>query len=150
MRRLRAPRVGENFELASFERQLQATGFVHPVADFFESGGEKLFVEVVSILKREIQVLREAIGFEVAFLQTRSTLEHPARPDHRMRGDSGKEPAERVILFDDMRLQLQLGGERHDFLLRDHGRSSRTSMAGTQTRQAVARRSAGMAGSSLA
>ena len=99
---------------------------------------------------REVQVFREAVGLEVALLQTGATLEHPAWADHGMRSDAGQEPAERVVLLDDMRLQLQFGGQRHDLLLGDHGCTSRASVAGTQTRHAVASRSAGNAGSSLA
>ena len=67
-----------------------------------------------------------------------------------MRSNARQEPAQRVVFLDDMRLQLQLGSERHDLMLGDHDRSSRISLSGTHTRQAVARRSAGSAGSSLA
>lgn len=67
-----------------------------------------------------------------------------------MGGDAGEQPAQRVVLLDDMRLQLQLGGECHDLLLGDHGLASRHSPAGTQTRHTVTNLSAGKAGSSLA
>ena len=67
-----------------------------------------------------------------------------------MGGDAREEPAQRVVFLDDMGLQLEFSGKRHDFLFGDHGFASRSSVAGTQTRQAVTRRSAGRAGSSLA
>ena len=67
-----------------------------------------------------------------------------------MRGDPGQEPAQRIVLLDDMGLQLQLGCKGHQFLLGDHACASRSSLAGTQTRHAVTSRSAGNAGSSFA
>ena len=55
-----------------------------------------------------------------------------------MGSDAGKEPSERIVFLNDMRLQLQLGCQRHDLLLGDHGRGSRNSVSGTHRRRAVA------------
>jgi hypothetical protein len=148
--RLATARIGEYFELARFRWKLQAAGVVDPFADFLEDVGKKGFVKMIGILQCEIEVFGKAIGFEIAFLEAGSALEDPSISDRRMGGDAGEQPAQRVILLDDMGLQLKFGGERHDLLLRDHGLASRSSLAGTQTRQAVISRSAGSAGSSLA
>ena len=148
--RLTAARIGEDFELARLGRKLQTAGVVDPLADFLENIGEESLVQVIRVLQREVEVFGKAVGFEVALLQAGTALEDPPVADCRVCGDASKEPAERIVFLDDMRLELKLGGERHDLLLRDHGLASRNSLVGTHTRQTVIRRSAGNDGSSLA
>jgi hypothetical protein len=47
---------------------LQAAGFVDPVANLLEDFGQKGLVEMLCILKGEVQILGEAIGLEIALL----------------------------------------------------------------------------------
>lgn len=148
--RLAAAPIGEDFELARLGRKLQAAGVVNPITDFLENLGEESLIKMIGILQREVQIFGEAVGFEVALLQAGATLEDPPVADRRVCRDAGKEPAERIVFFDDMRLELKLGGESHDLLLRDHRLVSLSSVADTQTRHVVIRRSDGSAGSSLA
>lgn len=74
---------------------------------------------MLGILQSEVEVLGEPVRFKVALLEASPALERPARADLWMHGDPGKEPAQRIVLLDDMGLQLQLGCKGHQFLLGD-------------------------------
>ncbi|OHC63579.1 MAG: hypothetical protein A3H93_19520 [Rhodocyclales bacterium RIFCSPLOWO2_02_FULL_63_24] len=150
LRRQTAARIGEDFELARLGRKLQTAGVVDPLADFLENVGEESLVQVIRVPQCEVEVFGKAVGFEVALLQAGTALEDPPVADCRVCGDACKKPAECIVFLDDMSLKLELGGECHDLLLRDHGLALRNSLVGTQTRQTVIRRSAGNDGSSLA
>ena len=84
-----------------------------------------------------------------ALLQTGTALEDPSVADCWMCSDAGKKPAECIVFLDNMHLKLELGGECHDLLLWDHRAALWSSVADTQTRQAVTRRSAGNEGVQL-
>ena len=116
---LAAARVREDLELARLRRELEARYVVDPIGDLLEDPSEESFVQVLGILQREVEVLGEPVRFEVALLEASPSLEHPARAYLWMRGDPRKEPAQRIVLLDDMGLQLQLGCKGHQFLLGD-------------------------------
>jgi hypothetical protein len=85
---------------------LKAAGVVNPLAHLLEDPGKEVLIKVVSVLQREVQILREPVGLEVALLQAGAALEHPARADHRVGRNAGQEPAEGVVLLDHMGLEL--------------------------------------------
>ena len=116
---LTATRVCEDFKLARLGRELETRCVVDPVGDLLEDPSEESFVQVLGILQGEVQILGESVRLEVALLEASPALEHPARANLWMRGDPGQEPAQRIVLLDDMGLQLQLGCKGHQFLLGD-------------------------------
>ena len=89
------------------------------MSDFLEDPGEESFIKVLGILQGEVEVLGKPVRFEVALLEASPSFEHPTRADLGMRGDPGQEPAQRVVLLDDVGLQLQFGCKGHQFLLGD-------------------------------
>src|SRR5690606_19579979 len=70
--------------------------------------------------QREVQVLREPVRLEEAFLDARPTLEDPARAPFIQR-DAGQDPPEDVILLHHVGPQLPFAGAVEDVSLRDHG-----------------------------
>jgi hypothetical protein len=66
---------------------------------------------MTGIAQRKIQVLRKSVGFEKALFQTCAALEYPGLLKRRMCEDTGEDPPEDVILFDDLRPQAQFSGK---------------------------------------
>lgn len=75
---------------------------------------------MAAIQQREIQVFRETIRLEEALLQARATFEDPGIASRCVLADAGKQPAERVVLLDDMRLQTEICGKVQQLLARNH------------------------------
>jgi hypothetical protein len=70
--------------------------------DGFVLGG---FVDMGFFRNCEIQILRKAIGLEIAFLQTRSALENPGFGNLGICGNAGQQPTQHIVLFDNMQIQ---------------------------------------------
>ena len=51
---------------------------------------------------REVEILGEAIGLKVAFLQRCPALENPGLGKDFVLVDAGERPAKHVVLFDDV------------------------------------------------
>ena len=73
---------------------------------------------------REVEILGKSVGLEVALAERGPALEHPLFAQHRIRGDAGQEPAQHVILLDDLVAQAPFAPERVDLGLRNHDGSS--------------------------
>ena len=82
-----------------------AISFVGPLPDFAEDALEEGPVEVRCVGEREVEIFREPVGLEPAFLETGAALEHPAAADVGMGVDAGQHPAEDIVLLDDVREQ---------------------------------------------
>ncbi len=78
---------------------------VNPGRNLTKHPLQKRLVQMRRIEQREVQVLGKPIGFEVAFLEAGSALEHPFVRKLRMRKDAGECPAQRVVLFDNARVK---------------------------------------------
>ncbi len=87
--------------------------------------------------EREVEILRETIGLEEAFLQARAAFEYPILREIFVPIDAGEQLAENIILLHDMRRERRLLGYREDFALGDHGVSSRAQRSGMQSRHLV-------------
>jgi len=68
----------------------------------------------------EIQIFRKAIGLEIALLEAGPAFEDPARPQDFIGIDSGQEPPQHIVLFDDVRRQSSLVCKGDDFVPVDH------------------------------
>lgn len=98
---------------------------------------QEIFVEVTCITQRKIQILGEAIGLKIAFLQTGPALEDPAFCEIFMGVDASEYPAQDIIFLDNAgEPERKRGCGFEDFTLVDHGVSA-FQVSGTQRRQAV-------------
>jgi hypothetical protein len=73
-----AARIVVNIEFELIGGNSEARLVRYPGNDFFEDASQELFVYLILIMKREVQVLREAIRLEVTLLKTCAALEDPA------------------------------------------------------------------------
>ncbi len=78
---------------------------------------------------REIEILRKAIGFEVAFLETCTALEDPGGRQPFMGEDAVEQPAQRVVLLDNIGTQREIVGDVEDLLTLNHAASPSPSEA---------------------
>ena len=98
----------------------------------------------------EVEIFREAIGLEVALLEAGAALEYPGIAKCGLGRDAGEQPAEDVVLFDDMDLELELACELANLVASDHLLVRFPVPAGVHSRHAVAKRPEAIAGSSFA
>jgi len=82
--------------------KLQTALFIHPVGYGSEGGAEILRIEVRLIGESEIQILGEAVGFEVALFQTGAALERPGRCERLLCIDTGEQPPQDIVFLDDV------------------------------------------------
>ena len=101
----RAARILIDIEILLVGRDFDAGAIVDPLPDFAEDALEEGLVEVLCVGEREVEIFREAVGLEPAFLETGAALEHPAAADVGMGVDAGQHPAEDIVLLDDVREQ---------------------------------------------
>lgn len=141
--------VFENFKAELVGRNVQSRLFRDPGDDFLEGFAQELLVDVIFIAQREIEVFREPIGFEIAFLEAGSALEYPALGKIVVRIDAGKYPAEDIIFLDDVWEQGQRRRGFEYLAAVDHVEEP-FQRAGIQRCQAVTRFDAVIAGSSRA
>src|SRR5436309_91742 len=83
-------------------RDFDARSLVDALSDGRENGAQGIRVDCGALEKSEVQILGEAIRLEVALLKAGATLEHPRVSDGRLGGDAPKEPAQSVVLLDDV------------------------------------------------
>src|ERR1017187_3212653 len=102
--------IPEDLEIDFIRRKLNTRLLVDPRGHFAKCADQEINVEMGFIGQREVEVLGEAVCFEVALLETRSALEYPFVRERRMVEDAGEEPAENVVLFDDVRQQSEVRG----------------------------------------
>ncbi len=69
---------------------------------------------------REVQVLGEAVRFEVTLSECGPALEDPVIAQFGLRCDAGEQPSEHVVLFDDVIAKTPLCPQCEDFVLRNH------------------------------
>ncbi len=79
-----------------------------PVADPLKDRDQRLGFLVSAADDREVQVLGKAVGLVVALAEAGAALERPGGPEVLVGGYRGKDPAERVVLLDDVVSQLPL------------------------------------------
>ena len=139
-----------DIELLRVCRKLKAGVLVNPFGDFGEDALQERFIEMGRILQREVQILGKPVGLEIAFLQTGAALEHPAIAQFLVGEDTGERPAERIILFNDMRIEADRRGDIENFALTDHASRLPVQLGGTRSRQRVTSRAHSSAGSSFA
>ncbi len=76
--RVSAARIRVDLERARRRRQLQARLIIDPRLDVVESLSQEVLRDVRRVHQSEIEILRESVCLEVAFLEARSSLEHPS------------------------------------------------------------------------
>src|SRR5262245_58663645 len=102
------------------------------------------------IAQREIEILREPIGFEKALLEASTAFENPTFGELIVSVDAGQHPAEDIILLDNMRVERCLRRELEDFAPADQSASPSPDDGGTKSRHLETSRVQSKAGSSLA
>ena len=100
--------VPEDLELYFVGRKLDAGLLVDPGGNFPKCADQEIDVEMRFIGQREIEILGETVRLEVALLETGSAFEYPLPAERRVIEDAGKEPAENVVLFYDVRQKPRL------------------------------------------
>ena len=102
------------------------------------------------ILEREIGVLGEPVCLKEAFLKTSAGFEHPAIGNLVVSKDAREQPAECVVLLNDVGIEIDLSRDTDDFRFADHERPFFSQFLGTRKRQRVTSFAQSSAGSSLA
>jgi len=72
----------------------------------------------------EVEVLGEAVGLDIAFFQTCPAFEDPRLTQGRVGGDPPQQPAQNVILLDDLLGQTPLADPLNDVSARNHEASA--------------------------
>lgn len=98
----------------------------------------------------DVEIFGKTVGLEEAFLETGASLEHPAVGDLGVGRDAGEGPAERIVFFYDVRIEIELARKADDFRFADQPRSFPPQPAGTRRCQRVTSRGHSSAGSSFA
>ena len=60
-------------------------------------------IDVIGVYKRKVEVFGEAVGFEITFLQAGPALEYPALGEDSLPIDASENPAEHIVLLDNLR-----------------------------------------------
>src|ERR1035437_3177962 len=105
----------KDFEMHFVGRQFNAGLFVNPGTDFTKGRYQEINAKMRFIRQREVEIFREAIGFEVAFLETGSAFEYPSVLEGIVVEDACKDPAQNVVLFHDIRQQPEIAGAGKKF-----------------------------------
>gem|GEM_PF-3077426 len=108
-----------------------------------------LALAVLSTARIEVEVFGEAVSFKETFLEAGATFEHTAVTDLLIGKDTGKQPAERVVLLHDVWVEIKLARNADDFRFANHPRPFSVQVPGTRKRQRVISRSQSSAGSSF-
>jgi hypothetical protein len=115
-----AARIAEDLESACIAREFDAGVFVHPIRNLVEDRLQKGGVEMVFVEHSEVEIFGEPIGFEIALLEAGAALEDPPISQPLVRRNPGQQPAQGVVLLDDMQVELELSGEVPNLLAVDH------------------------------
>src|ERR1700683_2934184 len=102
------------------------------------------------VAQREVEVLREPVSFEETLLEAGSTLEYPVFGEFFMSIDAGEQPAQDVILLDNMRVERCLRRKIEDFASVDQSAFPCAQDDGMRSRHLEMSRLQSKAGSSLA
>ena len=130
---------------------LDTTVVVNPFAYRGKDFMQEIRIDMRRIAQGEIEVFRKPVCFKIAFLQACASLEYPCLVEFGVRVYSGKQPAQYLVLFHHMRMQINLSCLSEDFVFRDHSRSQLIwRCEGTNRRHRVTSLSPGEAGSSCA
>ena len=89
--------VSKNIKPLALGGYLKAGLFVDPCRDVGERLCQERLIEMGFIGNREVEVFREAIRLEIAFLEAGSALEYPMVAEVRVGADAGQEPAQHII-----------------------------------------------------
>src|SRR5205823_14311922 len=112
----------ENLERNLIARKLDTALFIDPVRDLLKRSHKEVEVELRFVGQGEIEILGEAVCFEIALLEAGSTLENPFVRDRRVVEDAGQQPAEHVVLFDNVRQQPEVGSRSQKLAAVNHVR----------------------------
>lgn len=93
---------------------------VDPFGDLSKYSSKIFLVEMLPFGQREVEVFREAIGFEVDFLEAGASFEDPGTSDLFVVCDTRNQPAEHVVLLDNLGLKGQLARTIHDVSTVNH------------------------------
>jgi hypothetical protein len=103
-----ASAILENLEGNFIGRKFNAGLFIDPCANFPKGRHQEIQTQMRFIGQREVEVFREAIGFEVALFEASAAFENPAISQRQMLKDSGKQPTKNIVLFDHVRQQAKI------------------------------------------
>ena len=118
-------------EALAVDRNLDARTVVDGGGDVGEDVAQEVLVEVRRVCQREVKVFGEAVGLEEALFEAGSALKDSAVGNRLVVGNTPEQPAEHVVLFDDVRIEPRGGGLVQDLALVNHGASARTSEKGS-------------------
>src|ERR1700723_3739362 len=104
-------------------RELDSGLFVNPTGSFTKYAEQEINVEMGFIGQREVEILGEPVGFEVALFEAGPALENPVLRQNRMIEDAGKNPAQDVVFFDNAWKKSKVGGGGEKFPSINHARA---------------------------
>lgn len=110
-----AARIAIDIKSELFCRNLQTDIIVKFLAYFGESLLKEIRVQVRDVTQRKVQIFREAVRLEIAFLKACSALERPGRRQCFVTVDAFEEPAQDVVLLDNLRSQPKIGSDNENF-----------------------------------
>ena len=130
----RAAGIGEELEFPECLRDFDARALIDPFGNFLEGVAEELLLDLRRLGDGEVEVFGKAIGFEVTFLETRSSFEYPVLGESGMPIDAREYLAEHVVLFDDLRPQPEGSSCIQDLTSLDHTDVPVAQLSGTRRR----------------
>jgi hypothetical protein len=114
--------VAENLERDLVRRKLDPGLFIDPGGEFPKCPDQEIEIEVGFIRQGEVKIFREAVSFEIALLEAGSAFEDSGFGKRGVIEDAGQDPAENVILFDDVGQKPKIAGCSEEFAAVNHAR----------------------------
>lgn len=112
--------IRENLEANITSNRVEATLFPDPTSNYRKSTPQERLIEMSSVRDGKVEVFRETVRFEITLLKASPTLENPAAPKLFISMNTSQQPAERIILLDDVSLESHLAAEIQYLLAINH------------------------------